>query len=118
MPALLKEFTLVLNRQVQAIRQVLRDVTPDQTAAGKKSTEFDAKAASTAISHLRALLESSDGESAEAFLQVENILAGTVEKSRLEALGTAVTEFDFELALLKLNEIIKEYGVNRDQANG
>ena len=115
---LLKEFTLVLGCQVQAIRQALRDLTPDQPALGKKSAEFDAQAASTAIARLRALLQSSDGESAEAFLQVENILAGTVDKSRLDALSAAITEFDFEGALRKLNEIAKECGANWDQANG
>jgi len=117
-PALLKEFTLVLSRQGQAIRQVLHVVTPDQPTAGEKSAEFDAQAASTAITRLKALLESSDGDSAEAFLQVENILAGTVDKLRLDALSAAVTEFDFERGLQKLNEIIKEYGANWDQANG
>jgi len=116
-PARLEEFTLVLSRQVQAIQQAMRDVTPDQQAAEKKSAEFDAEGASTAIARLKALLESSDGDSAEAFLQVENMLAGTVDKSRLDALSAAVTEFDFEGALLKLIEITKEYGAKWDQAN-
>jgi hypothetical protein len=78
---------------------------------------FDARAASAATAHLRGLLESSDGEAEEAFLILENVLMDTVEKSKLDALRTAISEFDFEGALLKLNEITKEYGGDGEQEN-
>jgi CheY-like chemotaxis protein len=104
-PALLEEFTLVLGRQVQAIRQAMRELGPSQTAEEITIKDFDAHAASAAITRLRALLESSDGDAAEAFLAVKNILDGTAERSRLEVLSTAISVFDFETALLRLDEI-------------
>jgi two-component system, sensor histidine kinase and response regulator len=116
-PALLEEFALALRRQIQAIRQAIDDVTSDQSAEGKKSARFDVRAASGAIACLAGLLESSDGDAAEAFLAVENILAGNLDKSRLDALGAAINEFDFEGALLRLNEITKEYGADGEQGN-
>ena len=104
-PALLEEFTLVLSRQVEAIRQAMRELGPSQTAEEITIKDFDAHAASAAITRLRALLESSDGDAAEAFLAVKNILDGTAERSRLEVLSTAISVFDFETALLRLDEI-------------
>jgi len=117
-PALLEEFTLALSHQVQTIRQAMCSVTLDQPAQGKRSAGFDARAASAAIARLEVLLKSSDGDAADAFLTVENILAGTLDKSRLDALSAAISEFDFDGALLKLNEITKEFDADREQANG
>jgi two-component system sensor histidine kinase/response regulator len=114
-PALLEEFTRVLNLQVQAIQQAMRDVTPGQPPEEKKGIAFDVHAASTAIARLKALLESGDGDALDAFLAVEDILVGRVEKSRLEALGAAINEFDFEGARVKLDEIAQEFGANREQ---
>jgi len=114
-PALLEEFTLVLGGQVQRIRRAISDVTPDQPAEGKRSAGFDARAASVAIAHLRALLESSDGDAAEAFFALEGALGGTCDKPRLSALNAAINEFDFEGARKKLDEIEKEYGANGEQ---
>jgi CheY-like chemotaxis protein len=111
-PAVVEEFTLVLRRQVQAIQQATRDVMPDRLAEGGRSPVFDARAASAAIAHLRALLESSDGDAADAFLVLEGALAGTCDKPRLSALGAAISEFDFERARMKLDEIAREYGAN------
>jgi hypothetical protein len=48
---------------------------------------------------------SCDGDAAEAFLAVERILASTVAKSQLDALSRAVSDFDFEAAVAKLDEI-------------
>ena len=115
---LFEEFTLVLKHQVKAIREAIFDAGLGQEAKWEKSETFDAQSATTAIAHLRALLETSDGNAAEAFLAVENILARRVDKSRLEALSTTISEFDFEGALLKLNEITREYGADWEQGNG
>jgi CheY-like chemotaxis protein len=104
-PALLEEFTRVLSRQVQAIHQAMREVTPDQPVNEVRVKDFDAHAASAAIARLRALLESSDGDAADAFLAVRNTLIGTLEESQLDVLSTAISEFDFDAALLKLDEI-------------
>jgi PAS domain S-box-containing protein len=115
---LFEEFRLVLERQVQAIRSAIFEAGASQPAKRRESERFDAQSATTAIARLRALLETSDGDAAEAFFAVENILAGTLHKSRLDALGTAISEFDFEGALVKLDEITREYGAVWEQGNG
>jgi hypothetical protein len=92
----------------------MHDVMPDRTA--ENSRRFDAKAASAAIAHLRALLESSDGDATDAFLALESALAGTLDQPRLQALSTAISEFDFDGALSNLDEIAKECGVSWEQA--
>jgi HPt (histidine-containing phosphotransfer) domain-containing protein len=112
--ALVQEFAQALSHQIRAIQAAMRDVVPDRTA--KRSQGFAVQAASAAIVHLRALLESSDGDAAEAFLALESALAGTFEESRLQALRAAIGEFDFDGALSKLDEIAKECGVSWEQA--
>ncbi len=114
-PALLEEFTLVLSRQVQSIRQAMREVTPDQPVDEVRGRDYDAGAASAAIARLRALLESSDGDAADAFLAVKNVLEGTLERSRLDILSTAIGNFDFDEALLRLDEIAEIYGAEQKQ---
>jgi two-component system, sensor histidine kinase and response regulator len=115
-PSLVEEFAQVLRRQVGAIQAAMRDVLPQRRTEEQRSQGFDAPSASEAIAHLRVLLESSDGDAAEDFLTLESALAGTSDKPRLCALGAAIREFDFEGALLKLNEIAKQYGANWEQA--
>jgi PAS domain S-box-containing protein len=104
-PALLEEFTLVLDRQVEAICQAMREVTTGQPADEVPVKDFDPCAASAAIAHLRTLLESSDGDAVEAFSAVESMLAGTIPKSHLDALNATISEFDFETAIAKLDAI-------------
>jgi PAS domain S-box-containing protein len=116
-PALLEEFTQSLSGQIQAIKRALLDVTPVRSAARGRTEDFDAAAASAAIARLRALLESSDGDAAEAFLAVENILEGVLSRSRLDAIGALISEFDFEQALLNLNEISKEFATGEHHGN-
>jgi CheY-like chemotaxis protein len=110
-PGLLNQFASLLARQVQLIQQAVREVTPvqPQTAA---SAPFDANAASSAVERLRVLLEASDGDAAEAFPRLAEALGDRGKKPRLDALNAAITDFDFEGALLKLDEIAKECGVN------
>ena len=111
-PVLAGEFALALRRQIQAIQLAMRDVRPDRPEEGERSLGCDARGASAAIARLRALLESSDGEAAEAFLALEDALAGTMDKARLCALKAAISEFNFDGALLKLDEIAMECGAN------
>jgi PAS domain S-box-containing protein len=103
--ALFEEFAEVVSHQVQAIRHALQEVPPDRPPIGEGHEAFNVEAASAAVGRLRVLLESSDGDAAEAFLDVERLLAGAVAKSRLEALNTSISEFDFEAALTVLGEI-------------
>jgi HPt (histidine-containing phosphotransfer) domain-containing protein len=114
-PALGEEFAQVLSRQVQTIQHAMRDVLPDRPTDEKRSQGFDARAVSSAIAQLRTLLESGDCDAAEAFLAMEGVLAGTFDKPHLHSLRTAVSEFDFESALLTLDEIAREYRANWEQ---
>jgi CheY-like chemotaxis protein len=114
-PVVLEEFSQVLTQQVEAIHQAMRDAVPDWRAEREKGAGFDVRAASAAIAHLRALLESGDGDAIEAFLALEGVLAGICDKSRLSALNAAISEFDFSGALSKLDQIEKEHGTTWEQ---
>ena len=88
----------------------------DRPAEQEKGSGFDVRAASARIAHLRTLLEVSDGDAAEAFLDLEGALAGVCDKLRMDALREAISEFDFDGALLKLYEIAKDHAVDWEQA--
>ena len=113
--ALLEEFAIVLSRQVQAIRHALKEVMPEQPPIEERHVDFDTEAASAAIGRLRALLESCDGDAGEAFLAVKNVLGGTLERSRLDVLSSAISNFDFDEALSQLDEIAAMYGADIKQ---
>lgn len=113
-PALVEEFTLVLCRQIHAIRWALRDVAPEREEPSKGAR--DPRAVSAAIVHLRACLESCDVEALEAFVALERALAGHCDRLRLNALRTSVDEFDFEAALSRLDEIATLYPANQEQS--
>jgi two-component system sensor histidine kinase/response regulator len=112
--AQLAEFTGILKRQILAIQQAVPDMTPELPAEGKITQFFDPQAAVAAIARLRALLESSDGNSADAFLALKRILIAKCDKRRLDALRVAISEFDFDGALLYLDGITREYGAYRE----
>jgi PAS domain S-box-containing protein len=116
-PALLEEFSLVLSRQVRIIRQTICEVMPSELAESKTRAPFDIQEASAAIARLRTLLEASDGDATETFVALENILRGIADKPRLDALGTAISEFDFESAISKLNEIAQVFPLS-EQSSG
>jgi CheY-like chemotaxis protein len=107
-PALFEEFAEVLGHQVQAIRQALQGIIPDQPSIEGSHEDFDPEAVSAAIGRLRVLLESSDADAGEAFLAVERVLAGTIARSRLDALGTTIGEFEFDTARKSLDGIADE----------
>jgi CheY-like chemotaxis protein len=111
-PAVVDEFARVVGCQVQAIQQAMSDVILDRQSKGGSIPGFDPRAASAAVAHLRALLESSDSDAVEAFLTLEIVLVGICDNPRLSALGAAVREFDFDGARMKLDELAKEYGAN------
>ena len=94
----------MLGTQVHAIKQALRESAP------AKSEEtgllpFNGEVAAGAIARLRVLLEASDGDTEEAFRSLQDAVAGAVEKTHLDALKASISDFDFEAALLKLDEI-------------
>jgi two-component system, sensor histidine kinase and response regulator len=60
------------------------------------------------VARLRALLEASDADAADAYRTLAEILRGTTDTTRLDALGAAVNGFEYDAALLELDEIAKE----------
>jgi len=106
----LAEFRVVLTRQIDAIQQGLRKARPAEPDPGRQ-VPFNAEEASTLAKKLTLLLKASDGEAGEAFLGLASALAGTVAQPRLDALGRAINEFDFERALQDLREMSKDYGL-------
>ena len=103
-PSLLDEFAALLTTQVVAIRHALCG----SVSAGPDSTRpspFNGEDAWDAIVRLRSLLEASDGAAQEAFHTLRGALEGAVEKPQLNALGALIYDFDFEAALVKLDEI-------------
>jgi HPt (histidine-containing phosphotransfer) domain-containing protein len=105
-PSLLEEFRALLSTQVEAIRQALPE-SPRAIEQQVRRPPSNGETASNAISRLRMLLEASDGAADEAFHSLQEAVGGTVEKPQLDALGSFINDFDFETALLKLDEIAK-----------
>ena len=104
----LEEFSAAIGRQVEAIRQAMEEMKErmaERALADAGDAAFDAKAAGVSIARLKALLEACDGEAAEAYVDVERALAGVAVRPHLDALNTAITEFDFEAALTQLDKI-------------
>ena len=65
------------------------------------------------LARLKAMLEASDADAADAYRNLAEILRGAVDTMRLDALGAAVNGFDYDAALLELDGIAKEYGVDK-----
>ncbi|MBV8552516.1 MAG: response regulator [Acidobacteriaceae bacterium] len=116
LPSLLEEFASILGWQVDAIRQASGGSAtsrPDE----KPTSAFNVEVASAAVARLRALVAASDGDAEDGFLNLQKALAGTIEKPLLDALSAAINEFDFDTALLKLDEIAERCGLNGDKQN-
>jgi hypothetical protein len=112
---MLEEFNSILNAQIAAIERALgTSITP--TAEDNSSRPFDPAAASHEAARLRSLLEASDGDSEEAFRSLRSIFAGRIDKARLDALSSDISDFDFTAALQKLDDIVKECGLEREEA--
>ena len=52
----------------------------------------------------------------EAFRDLQHAVGGAVEKPQLDALGASISDFDFEAALLKLDEIAESCKQTEAQA--
>jgi signal transduction histidine kinase/DNA-binding response OmpR family regulator/HPt (histidine-containing phosphotransfer) domain-containing protein len=101
---LLVEFASVMDFQVQAIEKALRHSTTAKIEE-TRTLPFDGKMAAAAIARLRALLEASDGDAEESFRSLQDAVAGVVEKPYLDGLSASINDFDFDAALVKLDEI-------------
>jgi len=113
-PALLRQFASLLGTQVHAIEKALGDSAPARPEQARTSP-FDGAEASKAIARLRTLLEASDGDAGEAFSDLRDAVAGAVERPRLDALSASINDFDFEAALVKLEEIGEQCARNGDK---
>ena len=111
--AVLDEFAGAMGAQVQAIEKALRDSASTRPETAQTSP-FDGKAAAAAIGRLRSLLEASDGDAEESFRSLQDAVAGVVEKPYLDGLSASINDFDFDAALLKLDEIAKRCARNGD----
>jgi len=109
---LLPGFASCLSTQVDAIEEALRKSAPAQAAA--TPSPFNGEVASSAIARLRSLLRASDGGAEEAFRSLQGMVAGVVEESHLDALSASISDFDFEAALVKLDEIAARCTRNGD----
>jgi signal transduction histidine kinase/CheY-like chemotaxis protein/HPt (histidine-containing phosphotransfer) domain-containing protein len=101
LPSLLAELEAALARQVDAIRRTLVPAAP----AAAPAAEFDAAAAAAAVERLRQLIAGNDGDAADAVTPVAEALAGKIDAQPLADLRSAIDEFDFDKAALKLSEI-------------
>jgi hypothetical protein len=102
---LLVEFASVVNAQVHAIERALVDSAPARQE--EVQTPFNEEAAAAAITRLRSLLEASDGDAEESFRSLQVAVTGAVEKPQLDGLIASINDFDFDAALVKLDEIAK-----------
>ncbi|HMD31427.1 MAG TPA: response regulator [Candidatus Acidoferrales bacterium] len=110
MPARLDELAALVDRQVRAIHTALPSASPAAHDAAA-AVPFVPAVAAKAIARLSALIEASDGDAAEAFHEVADAVGGRASSPRVAALKSAIQDYDFEGALVKLNEIAKECGV-------
>jgi HPt (histidine-containing phosphotransfer) domain-containing protein len=111
--AVLGEFAGVMSAQVQAIEKALRD-SPSTAPETMESLPFDRTVAVAAIARLRGLLEASDGDAEESFRSLRDAVAGVVDKPHLDGLSAAINDFDFDAALVKLDEIAERCARNGD----
>ncbi len=102
--ALLVEFAGLMGAQVHAIEKALRDsASPGPEKI--RTSPLNAEAAAAAIARLRILLEAGDGDADESFHTLQDAVGGAVEKTHLEELSASISDFDFDAALVKLDEI-------------
>jgi len=102
---LVVEFASVMSAHVHAIERALVDSAPARPQ--EVQTHFNEEAAGAAITRLRSLLEASDGDAEESFRSLQVAVADAVEKPQLDDLIASINDFDFDAALVKLDEIAK-----------
>ena len=106
---LVKDLRSAMDRQIRTIQTALAvNGTDRMRPSGARPAE--ARQALTAIARLKELLEASDADACEAYRNLAVLLRGMVDASRLEKLGAAVESFDFDAALSRLGEVVKEFG--------
>jgi two-component system, sensor histidine kinase and response regulator len=107
---MVKELASALDRQARIIQERLK---PAAAVSARRDPAADAREISVAIARLKELLEGSDADAPQAYAHLGELLQDTADPSRLDSLAAAVNAFDFETALVELNEIAKQYGANQ-----
>ena len=113
-PVLVDQLAMTLRSQVGAINRALRDLAGIE-AGDLQKPSLGKEDVAPAINRLKALLEASDGDAQESFRGLQHTLSCVVEKPYLDALAESIQDFDFEAALVKLNEIARR--VEEDRKN-
>ena len=110
--SLLVEFASLMSAQVRAIEKALCGSPTEQV----RTSPFNEEAAADAIARLRTLLEASDGDAEESFRSLHDAVAGAVEKPHLDSLSESINNFNFDRALVKLDEIAELLPGNRGKS--
>ena len=100
---LLVDFASVMGTQVHAIEKALFESAFRPVEVW--TFPFNREATAGAIVRLRSLLEASDGDAEESFRSLQEALAGAIEKQYLDGLSASINDFDFDAAMVKLDEI-------------
>jgi two-component system sensor histidine kinase/response regulator len=101
-PESIKELSSLLDCQVQAIQSALTVRAPESRTSSAFDSPSDTLAA---MDRLKALLEANDADAPATYAALAEMLAGKIDTTQLDALGTAVNGFNFDDALLRLREI-------------
>jgi len=109
---LVEAFGSRLGQQVAVIRTAF-GASGDVAAGAEAKGAFNAEAARAAASRLRRALKASDAEAADAVAELATSLGNGRKSVKLDALRASVSDFEFEKALLELDEIEKEYDLVR-----
>jgi PAS domain S-box-containing protein len=99
--SLLVEFASLMSAQARAIKNALCGSPTEQV----RTSPYNEEAAADAIARLRTLLEASDGDAEESFRSLHDAVASAVEKPQLDSLSESINNFNFDRALVKLDEI-------------
>jgi two-component system sensor histidine kinase/response regulator len=99
---LLDQFAITLRVHVNSINHAIPDPASFKNSA---VAPFDSERAATAVRRLQALLEANDGDSPEAFQVLREAVVGVVDARQLDDLSETINNFEFEQALVKLQEI-------------
>jgi two-component system sensor histidine kinase/response regulator len=100
-PMLLDQFAITLRVYVNSITQALPHSAPFQPV----TLPFDPERAASEVRRLEALLEANDGDSQEAFQVLHDAVVEVVDARCLDELSETINNFEFEHALVKLQEI-------------
>ena len=103
-PVLLVAFASSIATEVHAIENALCDSSIAREQV--RTLPYNGDKAASAIARLRILLQASDADAEESFRNLQDAVAGVIEKPDLDRLSASINDFDFDAALVKLEEIV------------